>query len=105
MEKYIISGVIILALIIAAVCIFAACKSDIPDGPGMINGYRQISQEEAREMMEGWVGILDTGHHGPYHWGKLSSAPIRGCHAGKLAKFSREVRSLGIYVQSLYFKC
>lgn len=76
MEKYIISGVIILALIIAAVCIFAACKSDIPDGPGMINGYRQISQEEAREMMERDDGhvIVDVRRQDEYDSGHIPGA-------------------------------
>ena len=78
MEKYIIIGGILLALIIAALFILAGCKSgnNILDGPGMVNSYRQISQEEAKEMMardDGHV-IVDVRRQDEYDAGHIPGA-------------------------------
>ena len=50
MIKIIISVVICLAF----VCVLAACnmRGQVMDGDGMVNSYHQISQDEAKELME-----------------------------------------------------
>ena len=58
MWKYIIiAAAVLTVIIIAVVIIIRFTKNNILDGPGMINGYNQISQDEAKEMMK-----LDNGH-------------------------------------------
>lgn len=78
MEKYyIISGVIIILLIVSVI-ILAGCQSrnNILDVPGMINSYRQISQEEAKEMMKRYndLVIVDVRRQDEYDAGHIPGA-------------------------------
>lgn len=58
MWKYFsLAGAIIAVIVIAVVLIVHYSKNNILDGPGMVNSYTQISQDEAKEMMK-----LDDGH-------------------------------------------
>jgi len=78
MEKYFIIGGIVLALavVLAAVLTICKSKSGILDGPGMVNGYRQIGQEEAKEMMsrnDVYV-IVDVRRQDEYDEGHIPGA-------------------------------
>lgn len=52
-----VAGAIIIVIVIAVVLIIHYSKNNILDGPGMVNSYTQISQDEAKEIMK-----LDDGH-------------------------------------------
>lgn len=56
-KYFIVVGAIIIVIVIAVVLIIHYSKNNILDGPGMVNSYTQISQDEAKEMMK-----LDDGH-------------------------------------------
>ncbi len=56
-KYFIVAGAIIAVILIAVVLIAHYLKNNITDGPGMVNSYTQISQDEAKEMMK-----LDDGH-------------------------------------------
>lgn len=56
-KYFIVAGAIIAVIVIAVVLIAHYLKNNITDGPGMVNSYTQISQDEAKEMMK-----LDDGH-------------------------------------------
>lgn len=52
-------GILILALCAAAALLVTAClKGKVQDGDGMVNSYKQISQEEAKEMMKQEAGQI-----------------------------------------------
>ncbi len=78
MEKfYIIGGIVLaLAVVLAAVLVIYKSKKGILDGPGMVNGYRQIGVEEAKEMMarnDGHV-IVDVRRRDEYDAGHIPGA-------------------------------
>ena len=78
MEKYFIIGgiVLLLAVVIAAVLIICKSKNSVLDGPGTVNGYKQIGQEEAKEMMardDGQV-IVDVRRQDEYDAGHIPGA-------------------------------
>lgn len=59
MKKYILIGigVVIIAFAVLLVITVIRGKRNVLDGPDMVNGYTQITQEEAKEMMK-----LNDGH-------------------------------------------
>ncbi|MBQ9552483.1 MAG: rhodanese-like domain-containing protein [Clostridia bacterium] len=59
MKKYILIGigVVIIAFAVLLVITVIRGKRNVLDGPDMVNGYTQITQEEAKEMMK-----LNNGH-------------------------------------------
>ena len=78
MEKSFIIGGIVLALAVVLAVILVACRSrnNILDWPEMINSYKQISQEEAKEMMshdDGHV-IVDVRRQDEYDAGHIPGA-------------------------------
>ena len=77
MKYIIIIGVIIAVSVIAALVYFAfRSKGNIMDGPGMINSYKQITQEEARDMMKKDDGhiIVDVRRQDEYDSGHIPGA-------------------------------
>ena len=71
-------GGIVLFLAFATAVILVVCKSrcNVLDGPGMVNCYRQISQEEAKEMMKRDDGhvIIDVRRQDEYDAGHIPGA-------------------------------
>ena len=68
----------IFLMILAGIVLLAGCthKDQIMDGPGMINKYRHISQEQAKEMMEKDDGhvIVDVRRQDEYDAGHIPGA-------------------------------
>ena len=54
MKYYLIGGIALAAVVIAVVAavIIINSRNNILDGPGMVNSYKQITQDEARKMMK-----------------------------------------------------
>ena len=70
--------IIIVLFFISAVFLLSACSNagQIMDGDGMVNSYRQISQEEAMQMMEQDDGhvIVDVRRQDEYDSGHIPGA-------------------------------
>ena len=66
----------IAAIILAVVLIGLRARNKILDGPGMVNSYRQISQEEAKEMMKRDDGhvVVDVRRRDEYDAGHIPGA-------------------------------
>lgn len=56
-KYFVIVGAVIAIIVITVILINHYSKNNILDGPGMVNSYTQISQDEAKEMMK-----RDDGH-------------------------------------------
>lgn len=56
-KYFVIVGAVIIVIVITTILIKHYSKNNILDGPGMVNSYTQISQDEAKEMMK-----KDDGH-------------------------------------------
>lgn len=69
---------ILLLLFIAVLAVLAGCthKEQIMDGPGMINKYRHISQDDAQKMMEQADGhvVVDVRRQDEYDAGHIPGA-------------------------------
>lgn len=67
---------IIPAIILIAVIAGCALKGQVMDGDGMVNSYKQISQEEAKQMMEADDGhvIVDVRRQDEYDEGHIPGA-------------------------------
>ena len=78
MWNYIIIAGIAVVVIIIGVVIFIRqnAKNNILDGPGMVNSFTQISQDEAKEMMKKNDGhiIVDVRRQDEYEQGHIPGA-------------------------------
>ena len=57
MKYIIIGGATLAVIVVVAVIVVLHLRNGILDGPGMVDSYAQISQDEAKEMM-----AKDDGH-------------------------------------------
>ena len=57
MKFFIIGGAALAVIVVVAVIVVLHLRNGILDGPGMVDSYAQISQDEAKEMM-----AKDDGH-------------------------------------------
>ncbi len=73
MKKYVIIPLILILVILVGCSLF---QGQVMDGDGMVNSYRQISQEEAKEMMEADDGhvIVDVRRQDEYDEGHIPGA-------------------------------
>ena len=67
---------LLLALVLLLLAALAGCAGQIMDGPGMVNSYRQIDQETAKQMMakdDGHV-VVDVRREDEYAAGHIPGA-------------------------------
>ena len=73
----IIAGIAVVVIVIGAVILIRQnAKNNILDGPGMVNSFTQISQDEAKEMMKKNDGhiIVDVRRQDEYEQGHIPGA-------------------------------
>ena len=73
----IIAGIAVVVIVIGAVILIRQnAKNNILDGPGMVNSFTQISQDEAKEMMKKNDGhiIVDVRRQDEYDQGHIPGA-------------------------------
>ena len=73
----IIAGIAVVVIAIGAVVLIRQnAKNNILDGPGMVNSFTQISQDEAKEMMKKNDGhiIVDVRRQDEYEQGHIPGA-------------------------------
>lgn len=75
-KYFVIVGAVIIVIVITTILINHYSKNNILDGPGMVNSYTQISQNEAKEMMKKDDGhvILDVRRLDEYDEGHIPGA-------------------------------
>ena len=73
---FVIVGAVIIVIVITTILINHYSKNNILDGPGMVNSYTQISQNEAKEMMKKDDGhiIVDVRRQDEYDEGHIPGA-------------------------------
>lgn len=102
--KYFFIFIMVIALA-AAVIIFCYQKRHIADGPGMVNGYTQISVDEAEKMMQRDDGhiIVDVRRQDEYAAGHIPGAvciPNESIGTGKPALLPDFEQIILIYCRS-----
>ena len=73
----IIAGIAVVVIVMGAVILIRQnAKNNILDGPGMVNSFTQISQDEAKEMMKKNDGhiIVDVRRQDEYEQGHIPGA-------------------------------
>ena len=73
----IIAGIAVVVIVMGAVILIRQnAKNNILDGPGMVNSFTQISQDEAKEMMKKNDGhiIVDVRRQDEYDQGHIPGA-------------------------------
>ena len=75
-KYFVIAGIVIVVIVVAVILIIHRSRNNILDGPGMINSFTQISQEEAKEMMKKDDGhvIVDVRRQDEYDEGHIPGA-------------------------------
>ena len=75
-KYFVIVGAVIAVIVITVILINHYSKNNILDGPGMVNSYTQISQNEAKEMMKKDDGhiIVDVRRQDEYDEGHIPGA-------------------------------
>ena len=75
-KYFVIAGAVIIVIVAAVVLIVHYTKNNILDGPGTVNSYTQISQNEATEMMKKDDGhvIVDVRRQDEYNEGHIPGA-------------------------------
>ena len=76
-KYFLIVGIVVAVIIIIAVVLIKKfSKNNVIDGPGMVNSYTQISQDEAKEMMKKEDGhvIVDVRRQNEYDEGHIPGA-------------------------------